>query len=47
MCYWKEKQQGLYAKFPNFIDCSLEKHIYGLQTSEYPGMMKVCEGFKK
>ncbi|XP_041052660.1 peroxisomal sarcosine oxidase [Carcharodon carcharias] len=47
VCYWKEKVPGTYGihkGFPCFIRISdsVQHHIYGLPSNEYPGLMKVC-----
>ncbi|XP_060703923.1 peroxisomal sarcosine oxidase [Hemiscyllium ocellatum] len=47
VCYWKEKVLGTYGiqkGHPCFIKISdsIEHHIYGLPSNEYPGLMKVC-----
>ncbi|XP_048412659.2 peroxisomal sarcosine oxidase [Stegostoma tigrinum] len=47
VCYWKEKVPGIYGiqkGYPCFIRISdsVEHHIYGLPSNEYPGLMKVC-----
>ncbi|XP_067422010.1 peroxisomal sarcosine oxidase [Emydura macquarii macquarii] len=48
VCYWKEKVPGAYgvsAHFPCFLAMRANQaphHIYGLPSSEYPGLMKVC-----
>ncbi|XP_078081026.1 peroxisomal sarcosine oxidase isoform X2 [Mustelus asterias] len=47
VCYWKEKVPGTYGirkGFPCFIRIfdSVQHHIFGLPSNEYPGLMKVC-----
>ncbi|GCB65423.1 LOW QUALITY PROTEIN: peroxisomal sarcosine oxidase [Scyliorhinus torazame] len=47
VCYWKEKVPGTYGihkGFPCFLRIldSVQHHIYGLPSNEYPGLMKIC-----
>uniref|UniRef100_A0A668AZP7 Peroxisomal sarcosine oxidase n=1 Tax=Myripristis murdjan TaxID=586833 RepID=A0A668AZP7_9TELE len=48
VCYWKEKQPGLYnvkRRFPCFLHTGSKEardHIYGLPSNEYPGLIKIC-----
>ncbi|XP_033969259.1 peroxisomal sarcosine oxidase [Trematomus bernacchii] len=48
VCYWKEKVPGTYdvkKRFPCFLQTEGEesdKHIYGLPSNEYPGLVKIC-----
>ncbi|XP_072033497.1 peroxisomal sarcosine oxidase-like isoform X2 [Amphiura filiformis] len=49
-CYWHEKVQGTFLKFPVFADVTVrdpvnaerDTVVYGLPSDEYPGLMKVC-----
>lgn len=42
VCYWKEKVEGTYAKFPTFMYYGDYGEVYGLPPNEYPGMFKIC-----
>ncbi|XP_071790533.1 peroxisomal sarcosine oxidase-like isoform X2 [Asterias amurensis] len=43
VCYWSEKQPGMFSNYPCFYFLSGKFEIYGLPTSaEYPGLFKVC-----
>lgn len=49
--YWREKVPGSYSisqAFPCFLSLGqAPHHIYGLPSSEYPGLMKVSRKAKK
>lgn len=40
LCYWKENVPGATKDMPAFID--ITKETYGLPSSEYSGLMKIC-----
>ncbi|XP_075760649.1 peroxisomal sarcosine oxidase isoform X2 [Pelodiscus sinensis] len=48
ICYWPEKVPGAYglsAHFPCFLalrTSQAQHHIFGLPSSEYPGLVKIC-----
>ncbi|KAM4742513.1 peroxisomal sarcosine oxidase [Anableps anableps] len=48
VCYWRERIPGTYGvkqRFPCFVlteSLETKKHIYGLPSNEYPGLVKIC-----
>ncbi|XP_022093276.1 peroxisomal sarcosine oxidase-like [Acanthaster planci] len=42
VCYWPEKQPGMFSDRPCFYYLSEKYETYGLPSEEYPGLFKVC-----
>ena len=41
VCYWPEKQPGMFSNYPCFYFLSEKYEAYGLPSAEYPGLVKV------